>query len=273
MIAHTYVPPPPLADFVALFWLYEGRALPRTQERALPTGTTELVINLRADRITVYDRDDHDRSRRFPGALVCGPHAEYFVIDRHDQEAILGVHFKPGGARPFFRHPASDFRNAHVALDALWGARAGELRERLLAAPAPAGKFRLLEQALLAAATRPLARHPAVAFALREFRRAPHALTIADVTGRVGLSGRHFGELFGAEVGLTPKLFCRVRRFQTLLQRIEAGRPIDWADLAAACGYYDQAHCIRDFRAFSGLSPTAYLAQRGEHPNHVPLGR
>jgi AraC-like DNA-binding protein len=272
MLAHTYVPPPPLSEFIALFWLYEGHALPHTKERALPTGTTELVINLRADRITVYERDDHARSRRFPGAIVCGPHAEYFVIDRDDQEAILGVHFKPGGARPFFGHPASDFRNAHVALDALWGARVGELRERLLCAPAPSDKFRVLEEALLAAADRPLAWHPAVAFALREFRRTPHAPTIAGVTGRLGISARRFGELFSAEVGLTPKLFCRVRRFQATLHRIEAGRPVDWADLAVSCGYYDQAHCIRDFRAFSGLNPTAYLARRGEHPNHVPLG-
>ena len=273
MLAHAYVPPPPLADFVALFWLYEGGPLPPTKERALPTGTTELVINLRADRLVIYDQQDHARPHLFPGALICGPHAEYFVIDRADQEAILGVHFKPGGARHFFRHPAGDFRNAHVALETVWGGRAGELRERLLATPTRQGKFQLLEQALLAQATRPLARHPAVAFALREFRRRPDVPTIAAVTGQLGLSARRFGQLFSDEIGLTPKLYCRVRRFQGLLHRIEQGRRVDWPGLALSCGYYDQAHCIRDFRAFSGLNPTAYLARRGGHPNHVPLGR
>jgi AraC-like DNA-binding protein len=270
MLAHSHIPSPPFSDFVALCWLYEGRHRPHTKERALPTGTTELVINLRDDQITIYDRDDPARSHQYPGAIICGPHAEYFVIDRDEQGAILGVHFKPGGARPFFGHPAADFRDRHVALADVWGARAGEVRERLIAAPTPAEKFRLLERALLAAARTPV-RHPAVAFALREFRRAPDVPTIAAVAGRLGLGARRFGDLFAAEVGLTPKLYCRVRRFQALLHRIEADQPVDWAGLAAACGYYDQAHCIRDFRAFSGLNPTAYLAQRGDHPNHVPL--
>jgi len=72
-------------------------------------------------------------------------------------------------------------------------------------------------------------------------------------------------------VGLTPKLYCRVQRFQQVLRLLDTGRPFDWANVALACGYYDQAHFIRDFRAFSGLSPTTYLRNRGEHLNHVPM--
>jgi AraC-like DNA-binding protein len=72
-------------------------------------------------------------------------------------------------------------------------------------------------------------------------------------------------------VGLTPKLFCRVRRFQRVLRRIGTGRPVEWAAVAVDCGYFDQAHFIRDFHAFSGINPSAYLAGRTEHLNHVPL--
>jgi AraC-like DNA-binding protein len=271
MITRTYVPPPPLKDFVALFWLHEGHSSPRTLERALPSGTAELVINLRDDRLLVYDRHDPTQARAFPGALLCGPHSEYFVLDRDDQEAVLGVHFKPGGTVPFFRYPAGELHNRHVALEALWGERAGELRERLLAADTPDAKFRVLERVLLALAARPLTRHPAVAHALREFQHTQPAPTIAAVADRLGIGARRLTQLFDDEIGLSPKLYCRVRRFQDALHRIDRGRSNAWPLLALASGYFDQAHFIRDFRAFTGLSPTTYLARRGEHPNHVTL--
>jgi len=99
----------------------------------------------------------------------------------------------------------------------------------------------------------------------------PHTHTIADVTERIGLSSRRFIEVFRDEVGLTPKLFCRVRRFQQVLHLIRSGQQVDWASVALTCGYFDQAHCIHDFQVFAGLAPTAYLAHQGEYRNHVPL--
>ena len=99
----------------------------------------------------------------------------------------------------------------------------------------------------------------------------PHTRTILEVTDRVGLSPRWFIQVFREEVGLTPKLFCRVRRFQEVVRLIENREQVEWAEVALGAGYFDQAHFIRDFRAFSGLTPTAYLAQRGERLNHVPL--
>ena len=271
MITRTHVPPPPLADFVDFFWLNQGHSAPHTLERALPSGTAELVINLRDDRLLVYDRHDPTQARAFPGALLCGPHSEYFVLDRDEHESVLGVHFKPGGTAPFFRYRAAEFRNRHVALEALWGRRAGALRERLLAADTPEEQFRILERVLLAQAARPLARHPAVAYALRELRGAPPMPSIVAVADRLGIGTRRLAQLFDDEIGLAPKRYCRVRRFQAALHRIERGRSNAWPLLAMASGYCDQAHFIRDFRAFTGLSPTGYLAQRGEHPNHVTL--
>jgi AraC-like DNA-binding protein len=158
-----------------------------------------------------------------------------------------------------------------VSLETLWGATASDLRDQLLAASTPETRFRILERYLLAQAAWPLTRHPAVAFALKEFRSVPHMRTISDVTEHTGLSSRRFIQVFSEEVGLTPKLFCRVRRFQEVLRLIEKGQHIEWTEIALTCGYFDQAHCIHDFRALSGLNPTAYLTQRGEHRNHVPL--
>jgi AraC-like DNA-binding protein len=113
-------------------------------------------------------------------------------------------------------------------------------------------------------------RHPVVDFALRELRRSPTP-TVSTVINQIGCSNRHFNQLFRDQVGLTPKLFCRVRRLRQVLYLLAGKGHIDWADLAFTCGYFDQAHLIHDFRSLAGCTPTEYLAQRGFHPCHVVL--
>lgn len=268
---HHYIPAPPLSDFVGLLWLYEGYQQPHQKERLLPDGSMELVINLNEDRVRVYDPHDTGKFQTLRGSVVVGAHSEFFVIDTAQQQSVIGAHFKPGGAFPFVDPPASELHNTLVSLEDLWGGQAEALRERLLEAAAPPAMFRVLEQALLARAAERLQRHPAVVFALREFHGLPHTRTIAEVTGQIGLSAKRFIEVFSGEVGLTPKLFCRVRRFQRALRLVRKGQRVEWAAVSADCGYFDQAHFIHDFRAFSGLNPTTYLTQRTEHLNHVPL--
>lgn len=271
MSYHTYIPAPPLSEFVDLFWSYEGHEQPHPRERLLPTGTVELVIDLREEELRIYEGQNPGRSESFRTAVICGAHSEPFVIDTAGQKQVVGVHFKPGGAFPFLGLPATELRNAHVSLEALWGERAVELRDRLLEAGTPEAGFRLLERTLLTQNDRPLARHPAVAIALEEFLGALHTRKVSEVSTRVGLSQRRFIRVFSEEVGLTPKRFCRVRRFQEALRLIKGERRVEWAEIALSCGYFDQAHLIHDFRAFSGLTPTEYLALRTGHLNHVPL--
>jgi AraC-like DNA-binding protein len=271
----SHLPQPPLSDSVASIWLNDGEPAPYAKDRILPTGMIGLVINLQEDEIRTYDRET-GQVQRSRGAAVAGACSEYFVIDTAEQQWCMGVQFKAGGAFPFFGMPAVELQDAHVSLDALWGAAAIDLRDRLLAAPTPAAKFRVLELALLERMARHWERHPAVRFALREFLQVPHARTVAEVTGQLGLSPRRFIQVFAEQVGLTPKLFCRVRRFHEVMRRVQPSgkngeNGIDWTEVALSCGYFDQAHFIRDFRAFSGLNPTAWLAHRGEHLNHVPI--
>ena len=91
----------------------------------------------------------------------------------------------------------------------------------------------------------------------------------ASVAEAVGLSPKRFIERFRTEVGLTPKQYCRVRRFQQALTAAHAASEVDWAAVAVSAGYYDQAHFIHDFRRFSGLTPTGYRAGRTAFQNHV----
>jgi AraC-like DNA-binding protein len=271
MASYHYKPGPPLDRFVSVIWMMQSAAAPHARERLLPDGSVEMVFNLCEEQIPVYSREGLDRCEIFRGSVVCGPHSQCFAIGTAKDLNVVGVHFKAGGGYPFFKLPAGELHNAHVGLDVLWGVAARQVRERLLETASPAAKARLIERALLKAVRGVPERHPAVAFALNEFHGKPETQKVRDVTERIGMSPRRFIDLFRKEVGLTPKLFCRVRRFQKVLQTVGAGRVVDWSDIALACGYFDQAHFIHDFRAFSGINPSRYLADHIEHPNHVPI--
>lgn len=267
--ATLHRPAAPLDALVDCFWSWDGYAAPAPRERALPSGTLDLVINLEADRLCFYGDDTVASRVDLPGITLTGAHAGYFVIATSPRTSVMGVHFKPGGAFPFLDITAGELEGRHAPLEALWGPAARSLRTRLLETPTSRERFAVLEAFLLERARRPLRLRPALAAALRAFEE-PDLRSVAEVNERTGLSPRRLIELFRDEVGLTPKAYWRVRRFQAALKGVESGA-VRGAGLAAELGYCDQAHFNREFQHFTGLSPRAYLAQRVERPNHVPL--
>ncbi len=265
-----YRPSPPLSNFVEMFWYYEGEAGgPHKKERLLPQGSSELVVNLREDEIRLYDRKNLKESQKLTGAAICGPHSQFFVIDTAEQDCVAGAHFKAGGAFPFFDLPLSELHNQHVSLDVLWGRAALSFRDRLLEELTPEAKLRRFEQLLLEQLYKPLQQHRAVSYALVLLGAEP--APIAELSEDIGISSRRLVDVFSQQVGLTPKLFARVQRFQKVVQNLPPEQDVDWVEVALACGYYDQAHFIHDFRSFSGLSPSSYLRYRTRHTNHVPI--
>lgn len=262
---HFYRPPPPLASFVDHFWDSGESTLPFTKELALPLGSPQLVVHLGGDEQRIASRQRPMREQVFRESLLRGPRANSYYIDAGRSIMRIGIQFKPGGAYPFFAPPASALRDLHEPLEALWGASARELRERLFDVATPAARFRLLERLLLAQAIRPLVRHPAVDYALCALQPGAGRQSIAQVVEQVGLSHRHFITLFRREVGLTPKEHWRLQRFLAVTRGVGKESSVNWAELAARMGYCDQAHLIRDFHAFAGLSPCAYLRLRHPH--------
>jgi AraC-like DNA-binding protein len=260
-------PCPALAPFVDSFWHAAGE-LPHRHERILPSATLQLLINLDEDELRSWHGEGYGTLQRTRGAVLCGVPAGHFAIDTAEQRAIMGIAFKPGGAAPFLAMPVAETFGLDVELDALWGRDGGVLRERLLAQPTPEARLQTLQAALLALFTRPPALDPAIAFALRALDRG---LPVHAIARRLELSPTRLGRRFAAKVGVTPKRYGRLQRFQRLLRAIEPDRPVDWADLAAGLRYADQAHLIHEFRAFAGISPTAYRPRAVGDRNHMPL--
>ncbi|HMG33234.1 MAG TPA: helix-turn-helix domain-containing protein [Blastocatellia bacterium] len=258
-IFNFYKPTPPLSKFVDIFWLYEGYEPERRTERILPTGTLELAINLRQNEQRFYDAERPENCTRLSGAIVSGASGRGFTPDTPEEALMIGVHFKPGGAFPFLGLPAGDLADTHVDLETLWGASAGRLRERLCEARTSAERFQLLQEALLSRLCSGVEQHYAVSAALKIFGNGQAGPRVRDAAKYLGLSQRRFIQVFKAEVGMTPKLFSRIQRFQRTRTFIQHNPTINCADLAVDLGYFDQSHLIREFLEFSGLSPSDYI--------------
>jgi AraC-like DNA-binding protein len=265
-----HFPASPLSEVVELFW-YRGcettpvSAAPR--EAILPDGCAHLVFNLSQDRIGYYEEIESDRLTTLNGSIFCGPRSSAYAI-MPVAATIIGVLFKPGGVFRLLSAPTEEFRNAQVPLDLIPGADG--LREQLIAAPTPAARFLLLEKFLLRRLHQSLSLHRAVRYAIHAFERDSF-LSVGAVLDKIGLSERRFSRIFSEQVGLTPKRFQRVRRFQRTMASLPVHGEVDWASTATANGYYDQAHLINDFRAFSSVTPCDFFASRIVQRNHLPL--
>ncbi len=264
-------PKAPLSLSVESLWLYSGYRPPHRFERVLPTGTLELVINLREDVLHCYDPQSFARIDTLRGPILAGPRESFLVIDTEQQYEIMGAHFRPGGAFAVLGVPADELCGTDVSLQEFWGDAATELRERLVAATDPERRLDILEHALLQHMHPVSVMHSAVRHALPRLELTTTPEKQHSLAADLGLSSRRFIEVFKTHVGVTPKSYSRIRRFQTALRSIHRRRQFDWTRIALDCGYYDQAHFIRDFRAFSGITPGAYERLQGEHLNHVPL--
>jgi AraC-type DNA-binding domain-containing proteins len=274
MFYKTYTPGPPLDAFVDYFWLFEGGQTPRN-ERIIPSGTSELVVNLRDDEVRIQDREHPAKLQRFSGGVLSGAYSSVFVIDAMQHESMLGVHFKPGGAFRFLGTSATDLTDEHVDLVDLWGQSALELRERLCAASTDRNKFHVMKEVLNYRLSRSRKGHTAVPIALLLLGPTGKGARVRDVAREVGICQRRLNQVFAAQVGLSPKLYSRILRFERARALADQHRPLDWAQLAATCGYFDQSHLINDFQEFSGLSPCEYVHHHQPDSrlksHHVPI--
>lgn len=270
MALETYLPRSPLAHYVHMLWYWEGYHPPHPRERILPGGMMEITINLSQVPFRIYNMPAPDAPQVIDGPMAAGARSTCFVIETAQPMSILSVWFKPGGAFPLFGVSGHELHNRHLPLDILWGIQAHDLYDKLMHARTTQDRFHTLEAELLRRLRISGERHPAVDYALQRFGTVPHAETVSQVVEAIGLSTTRFIQVFREDVGMTPKQFCRVQRFQHALRLIANSRIIKWADVALRCGYYDQSHFINDFRALAGITPATYKPQNREHNTNLP---
>ncbi len=268
------IPPPPLNRFVRRLWYTKSPQVAPGRERVLPNGCVQVIVNLA--RNYLLDCPEGHADRAMAPALVVGCRSVYEIVDRSDMADLIGIIFEPGGFAHFVGDSIDRFRNQSVPLEDLWGAQARGLREQLQEACTHEERFRFLEGFLLErlvafGAKLNSPRHLTIEFALNQFRLEPSMSTVSAVARSAGWSERRFSQIFREQVGLSPKVWCRIERFQRAVRLLHKGADVAWADLALDCGFYDQSHFSNEFRAFSGVDPTTYSARRTQWANHIPV--
>lgn len=274
----TRDPHPALRPYVKSLWVAADASTRASRdaqrERVLPTGAMHVVIRFDRAPLVLFGDAEGTGARRLGHGVIGGARSSYYVKSVVETSGSVGAQLAPGAAAMLLGSPASDLAETHTPLDDLLGPTVSRVTDDLAEARTAEGKLALFEALLLsrlAARSRRQAAaselHPAVAEALSLFDRGS---SIAEAVDRTGYSHRTFLSLFRTAVGLPPKVYCRIRRFQHALERMRNGRS-SLVDVAFDAGYADQAHLTREFRAFAGITPVEYRTLAPSSANHVPI--
>lgn len=197
--------------------------------------------------------------QRHGNGFVAGLHDTYALVESSGSQSGVEVYLTPVGAGLVTGVPMRDLKDRVVGLDELFGTPGGLVREELLEAAGWQERFAIVDRFLLARLSKAEPPPPSLAWALSRLHSTRGAIEIGSLTDELGCSRRYLISLFNDRVGLPPKLFARILRFEHALELANGGG-IGWAEVAQRCGYYDQAHMIYDFKQFTGHSPAAYRA-------------
>ncbi len=253
-----YPPSQALTPHVACVWTLRGEPGDgeTTQQRVLPDGTTEIVLNL-ADPFRRFD-DGHN-GRTQPTSLFVGPLRRHIVIEPTGRVDLIGIRFHPQGAAAVLPVPLRELADRIEAAGDVAPKQWRDLRERVGNANETSARLRLLDGALRDSLRNRV--DPRTAAAVTMIRASDGKTPIEVVAQDTGLSRRQLERNFRSSVGLGPKLLARITRLQAALRRFHSKPDDGWAALAIACGYADQPHFVRDFREFSGQSPSAFFGE------------
>jgi len=261
-----FPPLEPLRSFIKCIWTLEGSAAsPEGPQRILPDGCSEIVLNF-ADRFLHHAADGAVRPQ--PQHLFVGQMRGHMLIQPSGRIDLLGVRFWPGGAHPFFRIPQNTLAENIFDLSDLLGRELREL-ESNAARPEQATRRRSLEAVLLSRLDESGHRSEPLQRAVDQILGTGGRVSIKALADNMGTSMRSLDRQFNERVGLTPKELCRIVRFQRLFTMFERGASHRQVlRIALDCGYYDQSHFIRDFKAFAGIEPTSYFSQSNSISDH-----
>lgn len=253
-------PHPLLADLAASVWTARG-SIGYGRERILPTPNPVLVVNLGSPFRIRAAHSAHGDDLRREGWLV-GPQTGYVENEPLAETDVVGVILKPWGPGALFDLSALELRDRIVDLEAIWGPTLDRLRERLIASPDMRQRRAIMTGALVA---RRHGNPPGAVHHIADGLASGRIPSVGLASAHLRVSRKHLNHLFDRYVGLAPRDYARIHRFDRALKSLGATTSPSLAQVAHAHGYYDQSHMNRDFSSFAGITPTAYLRLRAAH--------
>jgi AraC-like DNA-binding protein len=229
--------------------------------RVEPPGADIPVIILFASPVLAQERPDIDVIRPF-GSFVAGLYDRYALVGSRGRMAGVQVNFSAIGARLLLNQPLEAFANRMVELDDVWGPDARRLATRLEEVSGWERRFAILDAEIATRIERARPLHDVLRWTIDRLTGTAGRIRVETLVKQTGWSRRHLIDRVRHEFGLTPKTMGRVLRLGHAVEVLRREGGARLADVAADCGYYDQAHFTRDFREFTGMTPGAFLKGR-----------
>lgn len=274
MIFNTHHLQPPLAKYLEAVFHFKEFEPDHSIERVVPTGHLYIIFELDGLVRNTFDNDSLRPNNSFTRVWVSGMHRNYISISAHQKSEMFVMQFKAFGAYPFLHKPIHLLNEKIVPAEELFGESILTLREDLLKSKTSEAKFSQAEAWLNARFDPNQAPDPELLNVVEQLQDASVA-HYGRVINSYSKTPKHLIHQFKKYIGLTPKYYQRILRFNEILEQIHHNERIEWAQVAYQCEYADQSHFIKEFKRFSGFNPREFIAE-GFHkndPNFFPLDR
>ncbi|CAN5268198.1 helix-turn-helix domain-containing protein [soil metagenome] len=250
-------PHPKLRPYVTRYCGYDEQTTSFTRRIEAAGVEVPLIINLGPPLGLRLSSDSH--STDHDEGFLAGMHDGYAIVDSHGSQCGLEVGLTPVGAQRLLGVSMREVTSRVVRIGDALGVLAAELRERLLDAADWPTRFTIVERFLVDRLARSPAPPAALEWALARMHETAGNLEIRALTDELGCSRRYLISKFNDHVGVPPKVFARILRFQRACSLAESEQ-FGWSEIAQQSGYYDHAHLIRDFQQFAGRTPASFSA-------------
>ena len=261
------LPSAPLRDYINCFWIISSNdeeMLPAEWDRTLPDGSLEIVLQLQD---TIQRKQPRGEPEEEEKNILIGQVTEPYLFAPSGKTHMLGIRFFPHTAHYFFDFPASDITDTYLDLTLVWSnSWIQRLKNRTREMGNHSKTVSELENILIEKLdNRDHTRSDRYfSHACRTIMNYGGKVPIADISNDIGISNRYLERLFQKKLGISPKLFSSVIRFQQVFKFFEIPGPISLTGIAYRTGYYDQSHFNREFKRFAGISPHQYIQEN--HP-------
>jgi AraC-like DNA-binding protein len=262
MFYRQYTPHAALRSFIKCYWIMESDDLSFAdhKEKILPDGSMEMVFHYH----DLYRQFKKGKEKIQSRSLIVGQLKDYIEISPSGKAGMVAVRFHPHGAYPFIKIPMDEFTEEAVDLSLVLK-DASTIQEMILNACSHSERISIIERFLLQQLSGIQTLDPRMNASLDLITRYHGNLSIKELSHRVNLSERQVERIFRTGVGLSPKTLSRIIRLQNSIQMIQQGQVKNLTDLAYCSGYFDQAHFIREFRSFAGVSPSNYFTENYQY--------
>ena len=251
----------PFDRFVESIFHFEGYTPEHSIEKVIPDGSINLIFELDGMVRHVFDNETHQPIADYERVWLSGVQRNYISISAHKNSEMFVIRFNPGGFAPFIDKKVTEFTDRVIPGTQVFGSEIDELRNEILDGAASEDKFKAAFQWVENTFDEKRVPREPIFDSIRKIKEDPQFQqnNLGLLIEESGYSKKQFISLFKQFVGVTPKYFQRIVRFSELLLKIQNEEVISWADISYQCGFYDQAHFIKEFQHFCGHNPKAHL--------------